>query len=513
MDPRINSPVIEKTVIGGSIEIPRMINGLWQLAGGHDKDIQFEIASNAMDELISAGLDCFDMADHYGDSELIIGHHQTHSKKKAITFTKWCPSSRSDNLFQQTEEAVELALERMKQSTITLLQYHSWSYSSGALIPHIQHLHTLQASGKITLIGLTNVDTAHLELLLNTGFKIATNQVSVSVLDRRVTRGKMSEVCLKHGVGILAYGTLLGGFLSEKWLGAPEPSNPEDLNWSLRKYLRFIKAAGGWAAFQGVLRALSVVAVRHGVKIPAVAMRYVLDIPAVSAVIIGSRLSPGSASYINSNLAAFSFQLDAEDRELIEEAQGQLKDIPGDCGDEYRRPPFLTAKGDLSGHLQETDQETALSKALAEGKRIEYSSGSQWEPIAGYSRAVRVKDAIHVSGTTANAPPSLLPSISVIGGSSPYSQTIAILDIIENALKQLGSGLQDVVRTRIVVRSGDDCEEVSKAHGWVFSCVNVRPANTLLIGGIVGEGFLVEIEADAIVGCGKWGILRIGAGL
>ena len=189
-------------------------------------------------------------------------------------------------------------------------------------------------------------------------------------------------MCAKHDVGILAYGTLLGGFLSERWLGKPEPKDQSSLNWSLRKYLRFINAAGGWDAFQCVLKALSIIAQKHNVNIAAVATRYVLDIPVVSAVIVGSRLSPSSSQYIASNLAAFSFALDAEDRALISKVQKDLADIPGDNGDEYRRAPYLTATGDLSDHLAQTENDMKVAMAVVSNTRIEYSSGSKWEPIA-----------------------------------------------------------------------------------------------------------------------------------
>jgi aryl-alcohol dehydrogenase-like predicted oxidoreductase len=259
---------------------------------------------------------------------------------------------------------------------------HSWDYSDQTLLHHIHHLRVLQDEGKIGLIGLTNTDAAHLELLIDSGFHIATNQVSCSVIDRRVVRGRLFKVCEKHHVGILAYGTLLGGFVSEKWLGAAEPTNDESLNWSLRKYLRFIEAVGGWEVFQGVLKALSTVAKIHGVSISAVATRFVLDIPVVKAVIVGTRLSSDSSKYIKSNLSAFSFQLSKADHAIIAKAQEKLKDIPGDCGDEYRRPPFLTATGDLSHHLEENKELLEVSKAVAEGKMVEYCSGSKWEPIA-----------------------------------------------------------------------------------------------------------------------------------
>ncbi|KAH8896906.1 Aldo/keto reductase [Thozetella sp. PMI_491] len=487
----------ERTLLGGTLEISRMVNGLWQLSGGHDKEVDIATAADVMDDTIHHGLDTFDMADHYGDAELVIGHHNATSISKKVAFTKWCPAENGVKTFENAEAAISLALKRMGQTKIALLQYHAWDFSDDTYLHNLDHLRTLQKQGKIGLIGLTNTDAAHLELLLDSGFPISTNQVATNVIDRRLTRGRLNDLCVTRNVGVLAYGTLLGGFLSEKWLNQPEPANFDDLNWSLRKYLRFIWAAGGWEPFQTVLRALSEVAKKHNVCISAVATRYVLEIPSVKAVIVGTRLSPGSEHYIPRNLQAFEFSLTEEDLALIHKAQEGLKDVPGDCGDEYRRPPFLTAAGDTSDHLPETDRSRQVEEVIAQGKRVEYSSGSIWEPIAGYCRAVRTGNLIRVSGTTANSPIASLP---VIGGLSARSQTVRILDIIEDALKALGSSLSDVVRTRIMVQDLNSCEEVSRAHGWAFKMAGVLPSNTLVSAGIVGDQMLVEIEAEAEVG-------------
>jgi enamine deaminase RidA (YjgF/YER057c/UK114 family) len=85
---------------------------------------------------------------------------------------------------------------------------------------------------------------------------------------------------------------------------------------------------------------------------------------------------------------------------------------------------------------------------------------------------------------------------------------VAALDIITDALQALGGSLSDVVRTRIMVQKEEDCEEVSRAHGWAFTCVGVRPANTLVVSGLIGQEYLVEIEAEAEIGYGK--VLRFG---
>ena len=183
------------------------------------------------------------------------------------------------------------------------------------------------------------------------GVEIVSNQVCFSLLDRRAA-GEMSAFCLEHGVRLLAYGTLAGGFLTERWLGRPEPAGDEINDWSKMKYKRFVDAAGGWPALQAILAALDKVARRKSVSIANVATRWTLEQPAVAAVIVGARL--GERRHTDDNLKVFSFALDAEDRALIDEALAKTTPLPGDCGDEYRKAPFLTASGDLSHHLEST---------------------------------------------------------------------------------------------------------------------------------------------------------------
>ena len=125
--------------------------------------------------------------------------------------------------------------------------------------------------------------------------------------------------------------------------------------------------------------------------------------------------------------------------------------------------------------------------------RQNISSGTIWESIAGYSRAVRVGNTVHVSGTTATD-----DSGALVGANDPYAQTVFIIQKIERALKQAGATLQDVVRTRIYITDINTWEPVSKAHGELFS--SIRPANTLIaIAALIGEGYLVEMEAEAII--------------
>ena len=194
-------------------------------------------------------------------------------------------------------------------------------------------------------MGLTNFDTDHLHLLLQEGIPIISNQVVVSLLDRRAL-AEMSRLCLEHGVKLLAYGTVAGGFLSERWLGQEEPSLSGIHDWSKMKYKRFIDQTGGWEKFQQILRVLDAIARKNEVSITNVATRWVLDQPAVGAVIIGARLTESEHRADNANL--FSFSLDQDDHQAIDQVINDTPKIRGDCGSEYRQPPYLTAAGDLS---------------------------------------------------------------------------------------------------------------------------------------------------------------------
>lgn len=466
----------------GSLEISRALTGLWQVAD-MEKDGTTLDPDQAADHLAAyhaAGFTTFDMADHYGSAEIIAGCLLARGPGPVVA-TKWCPPP-GPMTPGVVRAGVTERLERLGTDRVDLLQFHWWSFAHPAWLDALHELEHLRDEGLIGEIGVTNFDAAHLALAHADGIPLASNQVSFSLLDRRAA-GPLAEVCATTGVRLLAYGTLCGGFLSERWLGAPDPAGIDD--WSKMKYRRFIDAVGGWDAYQGILRAADAVARKHGVSIANIATRWVLEQPHVAGVIIGARL--GERAHIDDNARLFDVSLDADDHAALNAAFQGAAPVPGDCGDEYRVPPFLTASGDLSHHLSEMPR-AVRATAGARGPHV--LTGTKWEEIAGYARARQDGTLISVSGTTATAGID-----RVVAPDDAGAQTTFILDRIAASLDALGAGVEDVIRTRIYLTDPADTEAVSRAHGRVFGAI--KPANTLVVvAGLIG-GYRVEIEADA----------------
>lgn len=480
---------ITHTELAPGLKISRVLTGLWQIAdlerGGNE--LNPHQTAPFMKAYVDAGFTTFDMADHYGSAEVISGVYKAQFARGGDhqLLTKWVPEpGRVDKA--TIRKAVERALKRLQSEQIDLLQYHAWSYPDPCWIDTLLELQELKSEGLIKYLGVTNFDAAHLRIALASGIELVSNQVCYSLLDQRAS-GEMKAVCEQYGVKILAFGTLGGGFLSEKWLGQPEPKVDESFTWSQMKYKRFVDQAGSWDDFQKLLQSIKMISEKYDVSMANVATKYIMEQPHVAGVILGARL--GQSEHVLENQKLFQFELNEEDTAIIVKALSNLKSIPGDCGDEYRKPPFLTASGDLSHHVKGFPAPYETRKANNGRKLV--VSGTYWEDMAGYSRAVRSANTIKVSGTTATH------GNLMIGGDDLKAQTHFIIDKIEGAIMALGGKLEDVDRTRIFVNNVANWEPVALAHGERFK--DIQPANTLVEAKLVGEGYQVEIEAEATI--------------
>ncbi|XP_039125053.1 LOW QUALITY PROTEIN: flagellar radial spoke protein 5 [Dioscorea cayenensis subsp. rotundata] len=329
-----------------SLVICRVLNGMWQTSGGWGR-IDRDDAVEAMLRHADGGLTTFDMADHYGPAEDLYGIFINRVRRERPPelleeikgLTKWVPPPvKMTSGF--VRENINISRKRMDVAALDMLQFHWWDYNNSGYLDALKHLTDMKEEGKIKTVALTNFDTERLHTILENGIPVVSNQVQHSIVDMRPQQ-RMAELCQLTGVKLITYGTLMGGLLSEKFLDAniTIPFAGPPLNTpSLQKYKRMVDAWGGWNLFQVLLQILNKIASKHGVSIPTVAVRYILDQPSVAGSMVGVRL--GLSEHIQDTNAVFSLTLDEEDVDNIDEVRKKgrnLMELIGDCGDEYRR--------------------------------------------------------------------------------------------------------------------------------------------------------------------------------
>jgi aryl-alcohol dehydrogenase-like predicted oxidoreductase len=325
---------MEKAIIGKDLEICRILNGMWQVAGGHGQ-IDSKLAIQDMQRYQESGFTTWDLADIYGPAESLIGDFSKKVKQNIQAFTKFVPNPgpMSNSIVTYY---IDESLKKMNVDCIDLLQFHWWDYQDSNYLNALLHLSKLQEDGKIKYLGLTNFDTKRIKIIIEKDFKIISNQIQYSILDQRPEK-IMTPFFMKHGIKIITYGTLLGGFFSEKYLNVDEPTRADLTTSSLQKYKNMIDIWGGWKLFQELLKVLNNISQKHNCSIANIATRFILDKPQVAGVIIGARL--GITEHLEDNNKVFDLKLDQEDISLISTVTSKsndLFDVIGDCGDEYR---------------------------------------------------------------------------------------------------------------------------------------------------------------------------------
>jgi aryl-alcohol dehydrogenase-like predicted oxidoreductase len=329
---------IQKILLADDLSICRILNGMWQVSGGHGQ-INHTSAISEMLEYHQAGFTTWDLADIYGPAESYIGEFRKLLSPvellKSQALTKFVPNP-GPMTKSIVEYYVDQSLKKMNTASLDLLQFHWWDYNNPSYLDALTHLTTLKENGKIKHLGLTNFDTQRVKIMIDKGFKLVSNQIQYSILDQRAEK-LMTPFCQKHGISLLAYGTLLGGFLSEKYLDSPEPHRSNLTTSSLQKYYNMIAMWGGWGLFQELLQILSQIAKKHNSSIANISAKFILDKPAVAGIIIGTRL--GISEHRQDNSRVFDLELDSQDYALISsitKKSNNLFDAIGDCGDEYR---------------------------------------------------------------------------------------------------------------------------------------------------------------------------------
>jgi aryl-alcohol dehydrogenase-like predicted oxidoreductase len=289
---------MERIELQPGYSISRVIKGGWHLAGGHGAVNEKE-ALEDMRQFVKAGITTFDCADIYTGVENLIGQFlKTYGDEirsgdldPIQIHTKYVPDYEAlTNLKKEdTTRVIDRSLARLGVDRLDLVQFAWWDYAIPGYLETAMHLYDLQKSGKIRYVGVTNFDSAHIEEMVDAGITLMANQVQYSLLDHRVEH-HLQDLAQRHEIPFLCYGTLAGGFLSDRYLGVPDPKPPLE-NRSLTKYRLIIDEFGGYALYQKLLQVVRGIADKHEVGIAEVASKYCLQKPMVAGVIIGARNS------------------------------------------------------------------------------------------------------------------------------------------------------------------------------------------------------------------------------
>jgi aryl-alcohol dehydrogenase-like predicted oxidoreductase len=319
---------IPRITIADGYDISRVIKGGWQLAGDHGP-VDRSQALYDMAGFVESGITTFDCADIYTGVEELIGTFRARYPSLAPgvqVHTKCVPdlAMLADVDAGYVERKVDRSLARLKMERLDLVQFHWWDYAVPGYVEIAQALSRLRDKGKIANIGVTNFDVPRLTEILDAGVPVISMQGQYSLLDDRPENG-MLELCRARNLAFFCYGTVAGGFLSERWLREAAPGS-EITNRSLIKYKLIIEEFGDWELFQALLHALEHIALKHGCDIATVASKAILDRASVSAVIVGAN----SGSHLRANGKIAALELDDADVAAIDGVLSHRKGPPGD---------------------------------------------------------------------------------------------------------------------------------------------------------------------------------------
>ncbi|MGM0432850.1 MAG: aldo/keto reductase [Spirochaetota bacterium] len=313
----------------------RIINGGWQLSKGHalKNPIERQDVLKAFHKLVSEGFTTFDCADIYTGVEEFYGEFLQEyiaggGRREDLQFhTKYVPDRAvlANLTPSDVRETIHRSLRRIGVEQLDMVQFHWWEYDTPGYLEALGVLQEMKAEGKISQVSLTNFDTERLKEIVHAGISISTMQAQYSLFDRRVEQA-MQAFCREHGIALLCYGTLAGGFLADHWLGVPDPGDWD--NRSLVKYRIIIDDFGGWEAYQELLRILKEIADTHGCDIANVSTSYILHKEAVGAAIIGTR----NSRHVEDNRRTLDLELEEED---IHKIEAFLSQHPGPKGEPF----------------------------------------------------------------------------------------------------------------------------------------------------------------------------------
>jgi aryl-alcohol dehydrogenase-like predicted oxidoreductase len=326
--------VIETVAFAGT-RISRLIKGGWQLherAGSLDRTA----ALADMHAFADAGISTFEAADIYDGVEALIGAFNDERRTRGLAdvrvHTRLSVPRAGEISAESIARAVDSARAQLHATRLDLVQLSMWQFNRERWLAAARHI----ARTPVDRIGVQNVDAGEVAALRDAGIAIASAQAQFSLLDRRAER-TLLPACRAAGLAFFGYGALTGGLLSGRWLGQPDPGMTGALH---PPYRVIVEAFGGWALLQRLLTTLDRVAQRHGVGLGTVALRWVLDHPGVTSVLIGA----SNAAHLPELLRLSSLTLDPQDHAEIDEVLAASTGPRGPVGALEREPDGAMAR-------------------------------------------------------------------------------------------------------------------------------------------------------------------------
>lgn len=301
-------------------DLTPLIVGCWQLDDRSWKPIPEPTIERAIDTYLARGINCFDTADIYGRSEQVLGRLLKGRDCKILTKAVFFGSVPSPN---QIRSKIENSLRNLQRDRLDLVQIH-WHNPALDFASTFVAFNELIEQGKIVQLGVTNFNTLMLERALQFA-PIQTHQVQYSLIDRRV-EAAMRPLCLAHNIRLLTYGSLAGGFLSQKFLEVKAPQLAPDHARSFY-YSSMIRAHGGWSPVLELLNLLNEIAQKNQKTIAQVALNWVKQQQGVKSIISGLTLD---RVQIQQNVEALTWKLDSAEVQRLSARSSELFQQTGD---------------------------------------------------------------------------------------------------------------------------------------------------------------------------------------
>ncbi len=306
--------MIPKVQLAPDYAVSQLIAGGWQLQNRGDDAIEDLL------QLSRLGITAYETSDTYSNGQSLLGRFLSKARQSlpSETFsgiqihTRYtAPTAGSAPSKATIVASVDRSLRELNIPRLDLLQLQWWNLNVPGFEETLSLIGDLRKAGKIHHIGTTNFGIQLLHRAIATNVPVITNQVQYSILDRRADN-QLSNYAKRCGINLLTYGALAGGFLARKWVSAHDP--PMHRTQFSHEYRSIIDIAGGWNAFQNLLRVLSAIASKHGCSLSAIALRWVLQKGPGSGVLIGA----SSPRRLMDLLPAFEINLSPTDVATIQ---------------------------------------------------------------------------------------------------------------------------------------------------------------------------------------------------